>query len=150
MEWNRVSFKSIFITMDVSEWHKFGWKCLCACQHYFLSLSDIVNTTIDEVPVTMTTFEPTKNMSTYLLAVVVSDYTHIETVQDDILVTIGWPSRCLLNTSQSSVSHNRDKSSSENFETLAQESDVTSWLTQWSIYVTNEEHTSLTPPHGSS
>uniref|UniRef100_A0A673I072 Aminopeptidase n=1 Tax=Sinocyclocheilus rhinocerous TaxID=307959 RepID=A0A673I072_9TELE len=38
---------------------------------------EIVDTVLDGQPVTMTTFEPTKNMSSYLLALVVSDYTNI-------------------------------------------------------------------------
>uniref|UniRef100_A0A671SSU1 Uncharacterized protein n=1 Tax=Sinocyclocheilus anshuiensis TaxID=1608454 RepID=A0A671SSU1_9TELE len=38
---------------------------------------EIMDTVLDGQPVTVTTFEPTKNMSSYLLALVVSDYTNI-------------------------------------------------------------------------
>uniref|UniRef100_A0A8C2DCI7 Aminopeptidase n=1 Tax=Cyprinus carpio TaxID=7962 RepID=A0A8C2DCI7_CYPCA len=38
---------------------------------------EIADTVLDGLPVTVTTFEPTKNMSSYLLALVVSDYTNI-------------------------------------------------------------------------
>uniref|UniRef100_A0A4W6F952 Aminopeptidase n=1 Tax=Lates calcarifer TaxID=8187 RepID=A0A4W6F952_LATCA len=38
---------------------------------------EIVNTTIDGIAVTKTKFEPTKKMSTYLLAIIISDYTHL-------------------------------------------------------------------------
>uniref|UniRef100_A0A8C7JZQ6 Aminopeptidase n=1 Tax=Oncorhynchus kisutch TaxID=8019 RepID=A0A8C7JZQ6_ONCKI len=38
---------------------------------------DTVNSTIDGTEVTMTRFEPTKRMSTYLLAFIVSDFDHI-------------------------------------------------------------------------
>lgn len=54
---------------------------LCVCV-----FSDTVNTTIDGVAVIQTKFEPTKKMSTYLLAIVISDYTHIS-AQGDTLVT---------------------------------------------------------------
>ncbi|XP_061628950.1 aminopeptidase N-like isoform X2 [Phyllopteryx taeniolatus] len=54
--------------------------------------TDAVNTTIDGVAVTRTTFEPTKKMSTYLLAIVISDYTHLNSTQGNILIRI-WARR---------------------------------------------------------
>ncbi|XP_049578753.1 aminopeptidase N-like [Syngnathus scovelli] len=54
--------------------------------------TEAVNTTIDGIAVTRTRFEPTKKMSTYLLAIVISDYTHVNSVQDDILLRV-WARR---------------------------------------------------------
>ncbi|KAM9854718.1 aminopeptidase Ey-like [Aulostomus maculatus] len=53
---------------------------------------DIVNITIDGVEVTQTRFEPTKKMSTYLLAIVVSDFSHLRATQGDTLIRI-WARR---------------------------------------------------------
>lgn len=62
----------------------------------FVVLSDTVNTTIDGVAVTQTRFEPTKKMSSYLLAIVVSDYTCLTATQGDTLVTVITDSRSSL------------------------------------------------------
>ncbi|KAM4619142.1 aminopeptidase N-like, partial [Polymixia lowei] len=53
---------------------------------------EIINTTISGVAVTQTRFEPTERMSSYLLALIVSDYTHLSTKQGDILIRI-WARR---------------------------------------------------------
>lgn len=47
---------------------------------------EAVQTTVDGDAVTVTRFEPTEIMSTYLLAVIVSDYTNTSTKQGDTLV----------------------------------------------------------------
>ncbi|KAK2867021.1 hypothetical protein Q8A67_025138 [Cirrhinus molitorella] len=44
-----------------------------------------VDTVLDGQPVTVTTFEPTKNMSSYLLALVVSDYTNVASAKDTLI-----------------------------------------------------------------
>lgn len=44
--------------------------------------------------VTVTRFEPTETMSTYLLAIIVSDYTNISTNQGDTLVKPPQRSSC--------------------------------------------------------
>uniref|UniRef100_A0A8C2H5V9 Aminopeptidase n=1 Tax=Cyprinus carpio TaxID=7962 RepID=A0A8C2H5V9_CYPCA len=43
------------------------------------------DTVLDGLPVTVTTFEPTKNMSSYLLALVVSDYTNVTSANDTLI-----------------------------------------------------------------
>ncbi|KAM8822250.1 aminopeptidase Ey-like [Synchiropus picturatus] len=50
--------------------------------------AEVVNTTVDGVAVTRTTFEPTRRMSTYLLAAVVSDLAQVRVQQGDTLVRI--------------------------------------------------------------
>ncbi|XP_068169617.1 aminopeptidase N-like isoform X2 [Antennarius striatus] len=54
--------------------------------------TDIVDITVDGAALTLTRFEPTKKMSTYLLAIVISDYTHTRATQEDILIRI-WTRR---------------------------------------------------------
>lgn len=43
------------------------------------------DTILDGQAVTVTTFEPTKKMSSYLLALVVSDYTNITSANDTLV-----------------------------------------------------------------
>ncbi|KAJ8344161.1 hypothetical protein SKAU_G00314900 [Synaphobranchus kaupii] len=49
---------------------------------------ETVNTTINGTAVTQTRFEPSKKMSTYLLALIVSDYDFIESEEDKVLIRI--------------------------------------------------------------
>ncbi|XP_041794551.1 aminopeptidase Ey [Chelmon rostratus] len=65
----------------------------------------IVNTSIDGIAVTQTTFEPTKKMSTYLLAIVVSDYTHVNATQGDTLIRI-WARRAAIDQGQGNYALN--------------------------------------------
>lgn len=52
---------------------------------------EAVDTTLDGEAVTVTRFEPTEVMSTYLLALVVSDFTNVNTRLGDTLVTAPLP-----------------------------------------------------------
>nr|XP_046250906.1 aminopeptidase Ey-like [Scatophagus argus] len=61
--------------------------------------TEIINTTIGGVAVTQTKFEPTKKMSTYLLAIIVSDYAHISATQEDTLIRI-WARRKAIDEGQ--------------------------------------------------
>ncbi|XP_075998651.1 aminopeptidase N-like [Genypterus blacodes] len=54
--------------------------------------TNIFNTSIDGIAVTQTSFEPTKKMSSYLLAMIVSDYIHISAKQGDVPIRI-WARR---------------------------------------------------------
>ncbi|XP_070828039.1 aminopeptidase N-like [Chaetodon trifascialis] len=65
---------------------------------------DIVNTSIDGESVTQTTFEPTKKMSTYLLAIVISDYAHVS-AEGDTLIRI-WARRSAIDQGQGSYALN--------------------------------------------
>uniref|UniRef100_UPI0037E90B65 aminopeptidase Ey-like n=1 Tax=Semicossyphus pulcher TaxID=241346 RepID=UPI0037E90B65 len=67
--------------------------------------TDIVNTTINGVAVTQTTFEPTEKMSTYLLAIVISDYKHISATQGGTLIRI-WARRAAIEQGQGSYALN--------------------------------------------
>jgi len=55
---------------------------LCLCS------SDVVSITLDGEAVMKTKFEPTPKMSTYLLAIVVSHYAHLNATQGGTLVTV--------------------------------------------------------------
>uniref|UniRef100_A0A3Q4GW62 Aminopeptidase n=1 Tax=Neolamprologus brichardi TaxID=32507 RepID=A0A3Q4GW62_NEOBR len=68
---------------------------------------DIANITIDGVSWTKTKFEPTKKMSTYLLAITVSDYTYINTTQKDPQVIIRiWARRKAIDLGQGNYALN--------------------------------------------
>ncbi|XP_071403132.1 aminopeptidase N [Centroberyx affinis] len=60
---------------------------------------EIVNTSIKGVAVTQTRFEPTKRMSSYLLALIVSDYMHLRAEQGDTLIRI-WARRKAIEAGQ--------------------------------------------------
>ncbi|XP_029687933.1 aminopeptidase Ey-like isoform X1 [Takifugu rubripes] len=60
---------------------------------------EVHSTTLDGEGVTVTTFEPTKRMSTYLLAFVVCDYANISTNQGDTLIRI-WARRTAIDQGQ--------------------------------------------------
>ncbi|XP_040894081.1 aminopeptidase N-like [Toxotes jaculatrix] len=66
---------------------------------------DPVNTTIDGVAVTQTEFEPTEKMSTYLLAIIISDYTHLNATQGDTLIRI-WARRKAIEQGQGNYALN--------------------------------------------
>uniref|UniRef100_A0A3B4GQC5 Aminopeptidase n=1 Tax=Pundamilia nyererei TaxID=303518 RepID=A0A3B4GQC5_9CICH len=66
---------------------------------------DIANITIDGVSWTKTKFEPTKKMSTYLLAIIVSDYTYINTTQKDPQIRI-WARRKAIDLGQGNYALN--------------------------------------------
>ncbi|KAM7003468.1 aminopeptidase N-like [Tautogolabrus adspersus] len=66
---------------------------------------DIMNFTMDGEAVTRTNFEPTKKMSSYLLAIIVSDYTHIRSTQGDTLIRI-WARRKAIEQGQGSYALN--------------------------------------------
>ncbi|KAE8297384.1 Aminopeptidase N [Larimichthys crocea] len=51
---------------------------------------DTINTVIDGVPLSVTTFEPTERMSTYLLAFIVSNFVNIQSTQHKNLLIRIW------------------------------------------------------------
>lgn len=66
---------------------------------------DVVNATIDGVAVTQTRFESTRKMSSYLLAVVVCDYTFISAEQQGTLIRI-WARRKAIESGQGNYALN--------------------------------------------
>lgn len=67
--------------------------------------TDVANITVDGVAVTQTRFEPTKKMSSYLLAVVVCDFTFIDAWQQDTLIRI-WARRNAIESKQGNYALN--------------------------------------------
>ncbi|KAM9376138.1 aminopeptidase Ey-like [Pholidichthys leucotaenia] len=67
--------------------------------------TDILNTTVDGIAVTQTKFEPTKKMSTYLLAIIVSDYAYLSESQGDTLIRI-WARRKAIDQGQGNYALN--------------------------------------------
>ncbi|XP_056137350.1 aminopeptidase N-like isoform X2 [Lampris incognitus] len=66
---------------------------------------EIVSTNIDGVAVTRTTFEPTRKMSSYLLALIVSDYAYLSSKQGGILIRI-WARRKAIEEEQGNYALN--------------------------------------------
>ncbi|KAG7468183.1 hypothetical protein MATL_G00140120 [Megalops atlanticus] len=68
---------------------------------------ETANMTMEGTPVTRTTFEPTKRMSTYLLAFIVCDFAYISAPKgnDDVLIRI-WARRKAIEQGQGGYAHN--------------------------------------------
>ncbi|KAJ8335468.1 hypothetical protein SKAU_G00388100 [Synaphobranchus kaupii] len=68
---------------------------------------DTVNTTIEGTDVTVTSFEPTKRMSTYVLAFIVCDFAYVSAPKgsDNILIRI-WARRKAIEQGQGEYAHN--------------------------------------------
>uniref|UniRef100_A0A3P9MB43 Aminopeptidase n=1 Tax=Oryzias latipes TaxID=8090 RepID=A0A3P9MB43_ORYLA len=67
--------------------------------------ADFLHTTLDGEAVTQTRFEPTEKMSTYLLAIVVSNFTSLHTMQGETLVRI-WARRKTIEQGQGDYAMN--------------------------------------------
>ncbi|XP_035252401.1 alanyl (membrane) aminopeptidase b [Anguilla anguilla] len=65
-----------------------------------------VNTTINGTAVTRTTFEPTKKMSTYLLAFIVSEFNFIQATEDNVMIRI-WARRTAIVEGQGEYALNK-------------------------------------------
>uniref|UniRef100_A0A672FEL9 Aminopeptidase n=1 Tax=Salarias fasciatus TaxID=181472 RepID=A0A672FEL9_SALFA len=66
---------------------------------YVALSNDISEVVIEGVRVKVTTFEPTERMSTYLLAFIVSDFDHVQSSQNNLLIRI-WAKRTAIADSQ--------------------------------------------------
>ncbi|KAG7242610.1 hypothetical protein INR49_020323 [Caranx melampygus] len=62
--------------------------------------TDTTDANIDGIPVRVTTFEPTKRMSTYLLAFIVSDFVNIQAKQKNSLLIRIWARKKAINDNQ--------------------------------------------------